>query len=291
MAALSTGSSAMMAEAIHSSVDIGNEILLLIGMRRSGKPADPLHPYGYGKTLYFYSLLVAIYIFALGSGLTIYRGISRILNPSIPENVGWSYGVLVASAAFEFYSWRISYRELKKRKDPDEGVFDEVIGSKDPTVFTVFLEDSAGMIGTVIAFLGILLGAIFRNPYLDPAASILIGLLLAGVALLLARETGALLIGERTNRARIRTIESIISDDSAVEQIGELLTMQLGPGQALLTARVTFKRSLSVQQVEGSIARLKNQIRKEEPAMERIYIEPDSLGSQENEHPHSGTDG
>lgn len=132
---------------------------------------------------------------------------------TLPENVNWNYVVLAAAAAFEFYSWRLSYRELCRQKDADESVFDEIVGSKDPTIFTIFLEDSAGLIGTAVAFLGIWLGRTFQNPFLDPAASILIGVLLAAVAVLLGRETGALLVGERTNRSRIDRIRRIIRND------------------------------------------------------------------------------
>src|SRR5581483_4594904 len=197
-----SGSSALLAEAIHSTIDTGNELLLLLGMKRSTRPADSLHPYGYGKALYFYALLVAVYIFALGGGITTYRGISHLRHPEVASHLGWTYLVLALAAGFDSYSWRISYLELKSRKDPDETIWDEIIGSKDPSVFTVFLEDSAALIGTLIAFLGIFLGHVFRNPYFDPLASILIGLLLTAVAILLGRETGALLLGERTNRAR-----------------------------------------------------------------------------------------
>jgi len=277
VAATLTKSSAMMAEAVHSSVDTGNELLLLLGMKRSNRPADPLHPYGYGKALYFYSLLVAVYIFALGGGLAVYRGISDMRQPALPENVGWNYGILAVAAAFEFYSWRVSYRELRLRKDPDESLFDEIVGSKDPTIFTVFLEDSAGLIGTGLAFLGIFLGITFHNPYLDPAASILIGILLAAVAVLLGRETSALLIGERTNRARIGKIRKFLIDDPAVERLGEMLTMQLGPERALLTAKIRFRRPLDVQQLESEIDRIKRRIRQQDPTMETIFIEPDSL--------------
>lgn len=286
-AATVTNSSAMLAEAVHSTVDTGNELLLMLGMKRSARPADALHPYGHGKALYFYSLLVAVYIFALGGGLAVYRGVSRIRNPVPTENAGWNYVVLAVAAAFEFYSWRVSFRELRTRKDPDESVFDEIVGSKDPTVFTVFLEDSAGLIGTAIAFLGIFLGVKLRNPYLDPAASILIGILLAAVAILLGRETGALLIGERTNRARIRKVRKIIAGDSAVEQIGEMLTMQLGPDQALLTVKIKFRQPLTLRQLESAIQRLEAQIREKEPTMERIFIEPDSLAEQFNDKPEA----
>jgi len=284
-AATFTKSSAMMAEAVHSTVDTGNEILLLLGMKRSARPADALHPYGHGKALYFYSLLVAVYIFALGGGLAVYKGISDMRNPSLPENTGWNYGILAVAAAFEFYSWRISYRELRMRKDSDESVFDEIVGSKDPTVFTVFLEDSASLIGAFLAFLGIFLGVTFRNPYLDPIASILIGILLAAVALLLGKETGALLIGERTNRARIRKLRQIFADDPAVERIGEILTMQLGPQQALLTAKIRFRRTLSLQQLESEIRRIKQRIRHQEPIMKTIFIEPDPLAEFPGDRP------
>jgi len=274
VAALTTNSSAMMAEAIHSTVDTGNEFLLLLGMKSSRRPADPLHPFGHGKALYFYSLLVAVYIFAFGGGVAAYRGVLHIVSPEVAQHVGWNYGVLAISAAFEFFSWRVSYRELKLMKDANESVFDEIVTSKDPTIFIVFLEDSAALIGDAVAFLGVFLGSSLKNPYFDPAASILIGLLLAGVALLLGRETGALLIGERTTRGRIRKIRRIIAGDSVVNRIEELLTMQLGPKQALVTARVDFRLPMGLQQLESSIERIKKQIRKEEPMVDIIFIEP-----------------
>jgi divalent metal cation (Fe/Co/Zn/Cd) transporter len=185
--------------------------------------------------------------------------------------------VLAVAAAFEFYSWQISYRELLSRKDPAETTWDEIIGSKDPTVFTVFLEDSAGLVGTVLAFFGIFLGRVLHNQYLDPIASVLIGLLLAGVALLLGRESGALLVGERTNRARIARINRIIQTDRSVERVGDLLTMQLGPDQVLLTVDIRFRRGLDVQELESAIERLEARIKQEEPTIQRIFIEADSL--------------
>jgi len=277
IAAAFTRSSAMLAEAVHSSVDTGNELLLLLGIKRSARPPDSLHPFGHGKALYFYSLLVAVYIFAFGSGLAVYEGISHLRHPALPENVGWNYAVLAGAAAFELYSWCVSYRELRRRKDPDESVFEEIVGSKDPTIFTVFLEDSAGLIGAVLAFLGIWLGSMFHNPFLDPAASILIGVLLAAVALLLGRETGALLVGERTNRSRIRRIKQVITSDPAVERVGELLTMQMGPQEALLTVEIRFLRSLDIQQLESAISRVKSHIRDREPSVQRIFIDPEAF--------------
>jgi cation diffusion facilitator family transporter len=270
-------SPAMWAEAFHSTADVGNELLLLIGMRRSTRPADALHPFGHGKVLYFYSLLVAIYIFAIGGGFAIYQGISRLRRPEPTNHSGWTYAVLAAAAAFDYYSWRVSRKELVARKDPDESTWDEIIGSKDPTVFTVFLEDSAGLIGVFLAFVGISLGQILHNRYLDPAASISIGLLLTCVALLLGRESGALLVGERTNRRRIRRVRQILQSDPSVERVGDLLTMQLGPEQFLLNVDIRFHRGLTVSQLENSIARLESSLRKEEPTIAIIFIEPDAL--------------
>jgi cation diffusion facilitator family transporter len=267
----------MLAEAFHSTADIGNELLLLLGMRRSVRPADPLHPYGHGKVLYFYSLLVAVYIFAFGGTLAFYRGITHFMHPELSRHAGWNYSILALAAAVDAYSWRISYRVLLEQKDPNEGIWDEIIGSKDPTIFTVFLEDSAALIGAFLAFLGIFLGHFLHNPYLEPVASILIGLLLTAVAILLGRESGALLVGERTNRARIERVRRIIQAEPLVEGVGDLLTMQLGPDQVLLNVDIKFRRGLDVPQLESTIDRIEDRIRRKEPAIKRIYIEADSL--------------
>jgi cation diffusion facilitator family transporter len=275
-----TGSPAMMSEAFHSTADVGNELLLLLGMRRSRRPPDALHPFGHGKLLYFYSLLVAVYIFAVGGGLAAYEGIHHLRHPELSSHVAWNYSVLAFAAILDSYSWVISYRELLARKDPNESTWDEIIGSKDPSVFIVFLEDSAGLIGILLAFLGILLGQIFHNPYFDPVASILIALLLTAVALLLGRETGALLTGERTNRSRLRKIREILSSDPTVEHVGDLLSMQLGADQVLLTARIKFRSGLTVEQIESIIARLKHRVQEHDSALVQIFIEPARLDAK-----------
>src|SRR6476646_10406813 len=249
VAAAITGSSAMLAEAFHSTADSGNELLLLWGIKRSARPPDSLHPYGHGKVLYFYSLLVAVYIFGVGGGLAVYEGISHLKHPEIPSHPGWNYAVLALAAVFDFYSWRISYRELRARKDPNESTWDEIKGGKDPTVFTVFLEDSAGLLGVLLAVLAIFLG----------------------------RESGALLVGERTDRARIERLNEIIRADPAVEEVGDLLTMQLGPEQVLLTVNIQFRRKLTLEQLESAIERIEARIRQEQPSVQRIFIEAESF--------------
>jgi cation diffusion facilitator family transporter len=277
LAAAFTGSAAMFAEAVHSTVDTGNEFLLLLGMKRSARPADSLHPFGHGKVLYFYSLLVAVYIFGAGAGFALYDGLGHVRHPPDLAHVGWNYAVLGLAAVFEFYSWRISYQELRARKDENESIWDEIIASKDPTVFTVFMEDSAALLGIAIAFAGILLGRIFDNPYFDPVASILIGAVLAGVALLLARESGALLVGERTSRKRVARIRKLIADDPSVTEVGDLLTMQLGPAEVLVNVDIRFRRDLETAQLEAAIDRIEGGIRRAEPTVRRIFIEAESL--------------
>ena len=282
VAAFFTGSAAMLAEAVHSTVDTGNELLLLLGIRRSARPPDPLHPFGHGKVLYFYSFLVAVYIFAVGGGFAIYQGISHLRQPQETPNPLWNYVVLGLAAMFEFYSWRISYKELVKQKDPGESTWDEIIGSKDPTIFTIFLEDSVALIGILVAFLGIFLDQALHQRYFDPIASIVIGVLLTAVAVLLGRESGALLVGERANRSKIKRIREIISKERAVETIGNLLTMQLGPEQVLLAVDIKFHRGIRVEDLESIIDRLESRIRASEPTVKRIFIEVEALKRKSN---------
>lgn len=277
VAAAVTGSPAMLAEAFHSTADAGNELLLLVGIKQSSRPPDALHPYGHGKVLYFYSLLVAVYIFAIGGGLAIHQGISHLRHPHLSSRPGWNYAVLALSAVFDFYSWRISYRELRRQKHPDESLWDEIIGGKDPTIFTVFLEDSAGFFGAGLAFLAIFLGQVFENPYLEPVASIMIGILLAVIAVVLGRESGALLVGERTNRTRIRHLNEVIQEDPAVERVGDLLTMQLGPQQVLLNVDIQFRKGLDLLELEAAIDRIEARIREVEPTVQHIFIEAESF--------------
>jgi cation diffusion facilitator family transporter len=276
-AAAVTGSPAMLAEAFHSTADTGNELLLLLGMKRSARKPDALHPFGHGKVLYFYSLLVAVFMFGVGGIFAGYRGISRLLKPETPSHVAWNYMVLAIATVFEGYSWFVSRRQLRAKADPNQSSWDMVVRSKDPVVFTVFLEDSAALVGIAIAFAGVLLGDLLRNPYLDPIASIVIAFILAAVAILLGRESGALLVGESANSAVIAKIRQLIGSDDSV--VGELLTMQLGPDQVFLAVDIKFRNGLGVQELEATIDRLEHRIRTVEPTIQRIFIEAESLRS------------
>jgi cation diffusion facilitator family transporter len=272
-----TGSAAMLAEGIHSAVDTGNELLLLIGERNSTKPADKSHPFGYGKALYFWALMVALSVFALGGGLSIYHGWTALRHPEPLEDPLWNYVVLGVSACFEGYSWNVSRKELNKRRKPGTSLWQTVHASKDASVFTVFIEDSTALIGLAIAALGITLGYLFDSPYFDPAASILIGVLLVGAAFTLARETGALLVGEGIGPDATRRVCEIFGADPAVLSIDKVRSMQLGPDEVLLTAAVQFRRGMQIDEVEDAIERLENAVAAAYPAIRHIYFESSAL--------------
>jgi len=274
-----TGSAAMLAEGIHSAVDTGNEFLLLIGERNSAKPADKRHPFGYGKALYFWALLVALSVFSLGGGLSIYHGISALRHPEPLQDPLWNYVVLAVSACFEGYSWNVSRRELNKRRKPGASLWQTVHASKDASVFTVFIEDTAALLGLAIAAAGITLGHLFDSPYFDPAASVLIGLLLVGAAFALARETGALLVGEGIGTEATRRVCEILRADPSIQSVGKLLSMQLGPDDVLLTAAVQFRRGMRIDEVEAAIERLERAVAAAYPAIQHIYFESGALRS------------
>jgi cation diffusion facilitator family transporter len=274
-----TGSAAMLAEGIHSAVDTGNEVLLLIGERNSEKPPDKRHPFGYGKALYFWALLVALSVFSLGGGLSIYHGVQALRHPEPLEDPLWNYVVLAVSACFEGYSWNVSRRELNKRRKPGTSLWQTVHTSKDASVFTVFIEDTAALLGLAIAAAGITLGHVFDNPYFDPAASVMIGLLLVGAAFALARETGALLVGEGIGTEATRRVCEILRADPSIQDVGKLLSMQLGPDEVLLTAAVQFNRGMRIDEVEAAIERLEKAVAAAYPAIRHIYFESGALRS------------
>ena len=273
VAAAATGSAAMLAEGVHSAVDAGNELLLLLGMRRSNRPADESHPFGYGKVLYFWALIVAASVFSLGGGVSIYHGIVSLIDPPALEDPGWSYAVLLAAAVFEGYSWNLSRVELNKRRRAGESLWGAMRRSKDPAVFTILVEDTAALIGIAVALFGIWLGHFLDNPLIDPVASIVIGCVLIGAAMVLARETGSLLVGESLERNQIGLLTRIFEQDPSIDRVDRLLTMQLGPEQTLLAASVRFKRGMRVEEVEQAIARLEDTVSHECPTIRHVFFE------------------
>jgi cation diffusion facilitator family transporter len=281
VAAYFTGSSAMIAEGIHSTVDMGDSLLLLLGIQRSRKPPDKMHPFGHGKELYFWALIVAIIIFGVGGGMSIYEGILHLLHPEPIKSLTWNYWVLGIAAVLDGTSWCIAIREFLRLKQPGAGVWETIHASKDPTVFTVVFEDSADLLGLLLAFLGVTLGHHLKNPYYDGAASILIGLLLAALASVLAHESKGLLVGESTDPRVVESIRRIADADPAVCYADQPPTMQLVPHQVLLNLGIHFCSGLSVQELEAAIHRLEQTIRQNHPDVKRIFIEAHSLGSRE----------
>jgi len=267
-----TGSASMLAEAVHSLVDTGDGLVLLWGDRVSRRPPDPGHPFGHGKEMYFWTLVVALLIFAVGGGVTVVEGVHRLLNPRLPEHLAWSYGVLGFSAVFEGYTWYVAFRQLRE-SDGEKGLWRAIRASKDPRTFTVLFEDSAALAGIAVAFVGVTIGQLLGSPYPDGVASIVIGLVLAAVAFLLARETKTLLVGESAPPESVASIRELVEAHESVERAPEPLTMQLGPEEVLLNLAIEFRQGVSAEDMVAEIGRIEGAIRGKHPEVRRIFIE------------------
>lgn len=277
VAAALTGSSAMLSEAIHSVVDTGNGWLILLGVRKSRKPPDSDHPFGHGHELYFWTLIVGVLIFAVGGGMSMYEGIIHILHPSMSENPAWSYSVLGVAAVFEGTTWFFGWKAFSAERGR-KGVLETIHETKDPSSFTVLLEDSAALLGLVFAFLGIFFGRLLGLPYLDGVASVVIGLLLCGVAVLMVYESKGLLIGEGLDHQSLRSIEALVDADPAVERVSHLHSMYLGPHEVLLTIELRFRNEISALEVRHAVRRLKETIQSQHPDVGRVFFGAESLG-------------
>jgi len=260
-------------------VDSCDGALLLLGRHRSRRPPDERHPFGHGKELYFWSLIVALLFFSVGGGMSVYEGILHILHPEPIRDPTWSYVVLGFAALFDGTSFVIAFRQMR-RLYPGRRLTEIVRQGKDPSDFTVVLEDSADLAGILIAFLGVFLGHRLRNPYIDGAASIGVGLVLAGVAVVLARQSRDLLIGERASDAVIQAVREAASGDGAVCRVHRPLSMQLGPGDVLLAVDVEFTTKLSGPELASAIARLETRVRELRPEVRHVYIEARSFAER-----------
>lgn len=273
VAAAATSSAALVSEGIHSTADTGNELLLLLGLHRSRRPADAAHPYGHGKELYFWSLIVAIILFAMGGGLSIYEGVEHLLHPRRLEHPLVSFIVLGIAFAFEAASLGVAIKELK-REWPEASIWGAIQSSKNPSVFTIAAEDMAALAGLLIAFAGVGLSTALGKPSLDAWASVAIGVLLAAVAVLLARESRALLVGEAATRALVNDVRQIAQADRMVRQVEEPLTMQLSPNDVLLNLVVHFSDGLSIREVSAAVQRIEASIQGAHPEVKRVFVEP-----------------
>jgi len=282
IAAALTGSSAMISEGIHSLVDTGNGVLLLVGIRKSDRPADEAHPFGYGKELYFWSLLVAISIFGIGGGMSIYEGVLHILHPSELRDPLINYIVLGVSLLFEGVSWSVAYRTFRRSKR-GRGTVRTIKESKDPSLFTVVFEDSAAILGLVFAFIGVAVGHVLQNPYFDGGASIAIGVMLCSIALWLAKESKQLLVGEAADPELVASFTRVAEADAAVRRAGRVLTMHLGPRDVLLNVGVEFEPDISVAEIHRAVHRIERSLEREYPEVRRIYIEVERFDAEGHE--------
>ena len=271
-AASLTGSSAMFSEGIHSLVDTGNQGLLLYGLRKAKKPADESHPFGYGAELYFWAFVVAILIFAVGAGISIYEGVHKIMDPHPVTDPTINYLVLGLAMIFEGIAWWIAYKEFVAIKG-NRSLVQAVRDSKDPTVFTVLFEDSAAMLGLVFAFVGIFLADYLGMPMLDGVASVMIGIILAITAMLLAYETKGLLIGEAAAPEIVADIRALVTKTDDVDKLNEIRTLHRGPNDILLAISIDFKNDITVGKVENTIYKLELAIKEMHPQVKRLYIE------------------
>ena len=272
IAAFMTGSSAMLSEGIHSVVDTGNQILLLYGIRRAKHPPDRQFPFGYGKEIYFWSFVVALLVFSVGAGVSVYEGVHRLYHPRQVVNPLVSYLVLVFAMVFEGGSWAFALREFSKTKGR-RGYIEAVHKGKNPPLFMVLFEDSAATIGLVIAFLGVLLGQLTGSMVYDGIASILIGLLLGGTAVWLAYETKGLLVGESALPEVVEGIRDLAEAFPEIEFVNEVLTLHMGPDFILVTLSVDFEDTQTAGNVERVIRELDAGIKKAFPHVKRVFIE------------------
>ena len=277
-AALFTGSAAMMSEAIHSAVDTGNQIILLIGLKRAARPATASHPFGHGLQLYFYTFVVAVLIFGVGAVISITHGIERIQSPEPIENPWVNYVVLGLSVLFEGASWLVALKAFNRERE-GRPFFSVIRSSTDPTVFTVLFEDTAALMGLVVALVGVVCSQVFDLPVLDGVASVVIGVILALTAGFLAFESQSLLTGEAADPATRDGITAIARAEPGVIGLNDARTMHFGPNEILVCLSLDFDDDLTAARVEDTVARLEHRIRAAYPQAGRIYVEAQSQAS------------
>jgi cation diffusion facilitator family transporter len=271
-----TGSAAMFSEAIHSTVDSGNELLLLFGLNRAGRPPDAAHPFGYGLQLYFWVFVVAVMIFGLGAVVALIQGIHKLSDPEPVRNVIVNYVVLGLSIVFETGSWIVAFREFRQQRGAI-GWLAAVRRSKDPTVFAVLFEDSAALIGLVLALTGIALADILDIPALDGVASLGIALVLAATAFFLGYESQSLLTGEAAFPEVRHGIERIAAATPGVVGINEVLTMHFGPQEVLVALSLDFDDTISAAAIEAAVAHIERAIKGAYPEVARVFVEAKSF--------------
>ena len=273
VAAFITGSSAMLTEGVHSVVDSTNQLLLMWGRRQARKPPDKYHPFGYGREIYFWSFVVAVLVFALGAGVSVYEGIIHIAEPEHAVSPIIAYGVLLVAFLLEGWSTLEAFREFKESKG-ELGWFEAIVRSKDPPAFIVLLENGAAMAGIVAAAIGVFLSQITGDPFYDGAASVVIGLILGVTAMVLAYESKGLLIGEAADPDLVRELRKLTQDKAGVVGVGHVLTVHSSPDQITAMINVDFDDKISAGEVERIVCEIEVEARERWPAVRRLFIRP-----------------
>ncbi|MEA2719829.1 MAG: hypothetical protein QOJ39_1693 [Candidatus Eremiobacteraeota bacterium] len=274
--ALVSGSAAMAAECVHSLVDAANQGLLIVGQRRSSRPPDDKHPFGYGAEIYFWALVVAVVIFGAGGGLTIVEGVYRFLKPEPPGNPLWNYVVLAIAFVADGSALVVGIRALRKSY-PKRPLHRAIHASKDPSVFVVVLEDSAALVGVVIAFAGTIAAQLTHDGRPDALASIAIGLVLLAVALVMMREVGSLLTGEAIDPEIVAAIEAVAHEQLPVADVRRVLTMTLGPDSVIVAMDLVFHDDISVDEAATAIDCIQSEVKKRQPIVTEIFVQIDAL--------------
>ncbi|MBZ9821051.1 cation diffusion facilitator family transporter [Mesorhizobium sp. CA4] len=279
-AAAFTGSSAMLSEGVHSLVDTGNGTLLLYGMHRAARPPDRTHPLGHGRELYFWSLIVALLVFALGAGVSFYEGVTHIMAPEPVVNAKVNYTVLGLSLLFEGSSWLVALKEFRQQKGR-QGWIQAVRRSKDPGVYTVLFEDSAALLGLTVAFAGILSAELLGIPELDGVGSIGIAIILGATAVFLARESKGLLLGEPASPEVQRQVLEIAQADPAVQRANGIVSVHIGPEEIVAGLSIEFEDHLTAPEIEACVERLEARLQQEMPQISRLFVKPQATGTWE----------
>jgi cation diffusion facilitator family transporter len=272
-----TGGSAMIAEGVHSLVDTGNQVLLLYGLRRAEQRPSPERPLGHGREIYFWSFIVALLIFSLGAGVAMLEGVLHIFNPRPIEDAYINYIVLGLAFVFEGTTWWIAVRGVDSMKGAD-GYLEAFRRSKDPPSFMVLFEDSAALLGILVAFLGTWASVWLQWPALDGLASIVIGLVLAAVAIILAIETKSLLIGEPALPEVENSIKRLASADPGVRNVNGVITVHLAPDQIMAALSLEFDDSLTTSIIEAKVEELEDRVRAAHPEVVSLFIKPQRPG-------------
>ena len=286
-AAIHTGSSAMMSEGIHSLVDTGNQVLLLYGLKRAKAPASSEFPFGHGKEIYFWSFVVAMLIFALGGAVSIYKGWTHLAHPTTIGNLVINYVVLGFAIVFEGVALWVAFKEFNLSRG-SRGIIRAIVGGKDPTLFVIIFEDSAALLGLLIALFGLLLYQVTGNPLFDALASIGIGVVLVLTAMILAIESKSLLIGESADPEIVAGISAILELDDRVLSVNEVATLHMGPEFIVVTISAAFIKTLPAGQIETAVTSFTRQIKATDPRFQRVFIEAE--GAENHYEPPESID-